>query len=311
MATFDIRLNRLQDNNPQMNCARQDNPCILGYVLSACIGSALTLIAIELRRKSLLSSRHHCNLFKEDDTKIIEREEKNAPTTENGEPNYGSPPTRQRRRPPTQQPSFSGSFNEVDGDKRQATLPRINREQHLLRRRRHEVCRHGYERHGIIRTGLALGRQGGNASRGVRRAGGIDIKKSGGKSTVIASNEGRRRAGIASHAAPDEESCFEVASSLLVPLFRVICKYLSALPNADKICIHAPRTFLPRGTPPTQTSHAKGREHFIGDHASVRHPVHHRAPLVPRDNTSERHFKKYDAPAQVGVHRRGIPAYDP
>mmetsp|Transcript_34237 Transcript_34237/g.82780 ORF Transcript_34237/g.82780 Transcript_34237/m.82780 type:complete len:283 (+) Transcript_34237:564-1412(+) len=74
--------------------------------------------------------------------------------------------------------------------------------------------------------------------------------------------------------------------------------------------VHAPRTLLPRGTPPAQTSRAKGREHVVGDHTPVRHPVHHRAPLVPRDDTSGRHFEKYDAPpAQVGVHRRGIPAY--
>ncbi|KAL7528590.1 hypothetical protein ACHAXR_002522 [Thalassiosira sp. AJA248-18] len=239
-----------------MSC-QQDNPawgaCAL-CIGGALVGSALTLLAIELRRKSLLSS---------DDKKAIENGVikiplKDISSCENvhGELNDDSthPPDRPRRQMSSasfdstaSRPSFSGSFSKVDGEKRDLLAALTgNGKRNSIASIASNVSEYqedtSYADNGT--NVVVLSEQ----DKSSVDAAVLDYKEFDEHvvSKLVTFDEckqllhrTRSVSALASRlmAAPDEEACYEVASRLLVPLFCVDrCSYV-LMKDAEHIIV--------------------------------------------------------------------------
>ncbi len=242
-----------------MNQLRQDFPFVAGCFLSALVGSALTLAVIESRRES---SSSRCNDMRasnnptndaneddgedsilsgdgdgDDDDSISSSEGKDGldchgEERSNRENCYQPALRRRRRQHSFSRHSFSGGFNNVDGEQRHsiASLASNNSEKGFR-----------YARNGT--NVVVLSEEGSEEDVTVMESRIFDEQvlsklKSLDESKLLL-HRTRAVSALASRlmAAPDEESCYDITSRLLVPLFCVDrCSYVF-LKDAEHIIV--------------------------------------------------------------------------
>lgn len=240
-----------------MNYCLSESSNVWGYALSALIGSALTIVAFELRRKSTsihchdditsnngagetITSREEGNIKVNGEgikVKTIREDALTPSVTDNGngQAPYPSPPI--QRLTISERPSFSGSFNDIDGEKRHslASIASVNSD---LGNQQQDAYADGGT------NVVVLSEQGWfSDDKAVMQAKEFDEQVVSKLKTLDESNlllhRTRAVSALASRlmAARDEQSCYEVVSSLLVPLFCVDrCSYV-LMKDADHIIV--------------------------------------------------------------------------
>ena len=257
----------------QVNCSlrssgAKDFPFVAGCFLSALVGSALTLAVIDLRRKSSSSRRGDMRAYNlindanerhsegvtedngedsilsgngdgdgdgDDDDSISSSEVKDGLDCHGDESSncqHCYQPVLRPRRQPFSRHSFSGAFNNVDGEQRHsiASLASNNSEKGFR-----------YARNGT--KVVVLSEEGSGEDVTVMESRIFDEQvlsklKSLDESKLLL-HRTRAVSALASRlmAAPDEESCYDITSRLLVPLFCVDrCSYVF-LKDAEHIIV--------------------------------------------------------------------------
>ncbi|KAL3823762.1 hypothetical protein ACHAXA_004855 [Cyclostephanos tholiformis] len=238
-----------------MNQFRQNLPFVAGCLLSSLVGSALTLAVIELQRKSTCDDMHESNtpnddakerlsdyvdgdgdgVGGDDDDSTSSNEgkdglddchEERANTYHNSHhPKLGRGMTR---------PSYARGFSDVDGENRHsiASIASVNSEKSFR-----------YAKSGTNVVVLSEENEGSEEDLCVREVQEFDehvlSKLTSLEESKLLLHRTRAVSSLASRlmAAPDEETCYEVASRLLVPLFRVDrCSYVF-LKDAEHIIV--------------------------------------------------------------------------